>query len=221
MEPWRAAGTLLAPGASLSLWQGGASSIRRLWPTCEVTATRSRFRGLCLLRPNRGSKQEPQGVGTPLGLLQGRSSPQAAPRAPERMLCSKWLHLATLQVEPHSLSTQDHFLCNKRETDGIEKTGEPLGHPRPAGILRGGRGQCATVYVSLRLHRVGSSSVQGSGLPALFLDTSPEPMAVGRKGANRIRRALRPTAGLPLSCSCRVGQCRVASSAHTQSTQSP
>lgn len=164
--------------------------MRRLWPTCKVTATRSQLRASALCLRTEGASRTHRAWALPPGLLQGRSSPQAAPRAPERMLRSKWLHLTMLQVEPHSLSMQDHFLCNKRETDGLEKTGEPQGHPRPAGILRGQRGQCAAVYVSLRLHRVGSSSVQVSGLPALFLDTSPEPMAVGRKGANRIRRAL-------------------------------
>lgn len=97
MEPWGAAGTLPAPGASLSLWWGGGSSIRGLWPTCKVTAKRSQLCGLCLLPPNQGSKQEPQGVGTPTrpparvllpaGCVQGAQSACSAPSAITWLRC--------------------------------------------------------------------------------------------------------------------------------------
>lgn len=163
----------------------------------------------CLRTENRGSKQEPQGVGTPTrpparvflpaGCAQGAQSACSAPSGFTWLRC-RWSLTGSFYTGPLPVK-QHHFLCNKQKTDRIEKTGEPQGHPRTAGILRDWKGQCATVYVSHHLHRVGSSSVQvlwsTCKVTALFLDASPEPMAVGRKGANRIRRASLHTAGLP------------------------
>lgn len=120
-----------------------------------------------------GASRNHRAWALPPSLLRGRSSPQAASRAPRAH--------APLQVPSpgyaagratQGLSTQDHFLCNKQGTDRIEKTGEPQEHPRTAGILWGWKGQCATVYVSLHLHRVGSSLSRCSGLPARSLRCS-------------------------------------------------